>query len=203
MIIDKAQIEANREKMLERKRLYKQYGYDQDAGRSFILEKCLPVREPVLEIGTGKGGMTVLLAKNNGRFLTVDNSAAEQEFARLNAAAEGVLDKIGFVVRDAAQLPYPDREFGTVVSVNAFHHFENPFAVLAEMIRVCKAKLVIADFNLEGFAIMRRIHRDEGREHEEMCGDFSIVGEYLKEHNFAVDQYDGYCQLIYAAERES
>jgi len=195
------QIEANHEKMLERKRLYKQYGYDQDASRKFIIEKCLPLEKPVLEIGTGKGGMTVLLAKNAGKVLTVDISAGEQEFARLNAAAEGVLDKIEFVVRDAADLPYPDKSFGTVVSVNAFHHFEQPFAVLAEMIRACAAKLVIADFNREGFEIIRQIHRDEGREHEEQCGDFSIVGEYLKEHNFVVNRYEDHCQQVYVAQR--
>ncbi|MFH1387493.1 MAG: methyltransferase domain-containing protein [bacterium] len=203
MIIDKKQIESNREEMLERKQLYKQYGYDQDASRDFILERCLPLTKPVLEIGTGKGHMTVLLAKNTGKVLTIDNSVAEQEFARLNAAAEGVLEKIGFVVRDAAQLPYPDQSFGTVVSVNAFHHFENPFAVLAEMIRVCSGKLVIADFNREGFEVVRQIHRDEGREHEERCGDFSIVGEYLKEHNFTVNRQEGHCQLVYAAERKT
>jgi ubiquinone/menaquinone biosynthesis C-methylase UbiE len=198
----KKQVDANKKKMLERKRLYKQYGYDQDASRGFILKKCLPIKEPLLEIGTGKGGMTVLLAQNTGKVMTVDNSAEEQEFARLNAAAEGVLGKIEFVTCDAARLPYPDRSFGTVVSVNAFHHFEQPFAVLAEMIRVCRSKLVVADFNEEGFEIIRRIHRDEGREHEEECGDFSIVGEYLKEHNFTVDRYEGHCQLVYAAQRE-
>jgi ubiquinone/menaquinone biosynthesis C-methylase UbiE len=203
MIIDEKQIEANRLKILERKQLYKHYGYDQDASRSFILDKCLPIRQPLLEIGTGKGHMTVLLAKNTGKVLTIDNSAAEREFARLNAAAEGVLDKIGFVTRDAARLPYPDRSFGTAVSVNAFHHFESPFTVLAEMIRVCAAKLVIADFNEEGFAIVRRIHRDEGREHEEQCGDFSIVGQYLKERGFTVNRHEGACQLVYVAERKT
>jgi len=188
--------------MLERKRLYKRYGYDQDASRSFILEKCLPLKEPVLEIGTGKGLMTLMLARNAGKVLSIDISPEEQEFARLNAAAEGVLGKIEFVVRDAAQLPYPDREYGTVVSVNAFHHFRQPFAVLQEMIRVCGHKLVIADFSDEGFAIVRRIHRDEGREHEEECGDFSIVGQYLQEYGFSVKKHDGCGQAIYVGEKK-
>lgn len=202
MTIDKKRIKENHEKMLERKAVFKRYGHDQDASRHFILDKCLPLKKPVLEIGTGKGLMTLLLTRNAGKVLSVDISPDEQAFARLNAAAGGVLDRIGFVVSDAAELPYPDRSFGTVVSVNAFHHFERPFAVLGEMIRVCAGKLIIADFNKEGLAIVRRIHRDEGREHEEQCGDFSIVGRYLQEHGFFVNKYDGYGQTVYAGERE-
>jgi len=202
LAVEKERVETNWQKRLERKQLYLRYGYDQDASRKFILEKCLPLKQPLLEIGTGKGHMTILLAENTNKVLTIDNSAAEQEFARLNAAAAGVLGKVGFVVRDAAELPYPDKSFGTVVSVNAFHHFEQPFAVLAEMIRVCGNKLVIADFNGEGFAIVRRIHRDEGGEHEEKCGDFSIVGQYLKEQGFTVERTEGHCQTVYKAERQ-
>jgi len=197
--MNKQAIQLNHEKMLERRKVYQQYGYDQDASRDFILSCCLPLKLPVLEIGTGKGHMAILLAKSAGKIITVDNSAAEQEFARLNAAAENVLAQIGFVTRDAADLPYPNQSFGTVVSVNAFHHFEKPFAVLDEMIRLCFGKIIIADFNKEGFNIVRKIHKDEGHEHEEQCGDFSIVGQYLEEHGFAVKQQEDYCQLVYVA----
>ena len=202
MLIGEKSIEENKKKMLERKEVYKQYGYDQDASRNFILEKSLPLRLPILEIGTGKGHMTALLAKQGVKVITVDNSLADQEFARLNVAAEKVLDSVRFALFDAAQLPYPDQGFGTVVSVNAFHHFEKPFAVLGEMIRVCREKIVIADFNQEGFEIIRKLHRDEGHEHEEKCGDFSLVGQYLKGYDFAVKKNDGCHQVVYVGERK-
>lgn len=202
MPISQKQIETNFRKMQERKRLYIKYGYDQDASRAFIFNQCLPLKKPILEIGTGKGHMTVLLAKNTDRVVTVDVSPEEQAFAQLNAAAENVLDRVKFVVNDAVDLPYPDREFGMIVSVNAFHHFKQPFAVLGEMIRVCGHKLVIADFNDEGFEIVRRIHLDEGRKHEEECGDFSIVGHYLREHGFSVKKHDGLGQAVYVGERK-
>ncbi|PIS28752.1 hypothetical protein COT42_07065 [Candidatus Saganbacteria bacterium CG08_land_8_20_14_0_20_45_16] len=201
MLISQEKIETNKKKMLERKEVYKQYGYDQDASRNFILDKSLPLKKPILEIGTGKGHMTVLLAKNAGRMITVDNSLADQEFARLNVAAEKVLDNVRFVVFDAAQLSYPDQGFGTVISVNAFHHFEKPFAVLAEMIRVCREKIVIADFNQEGFEMIRKLHRAEGHEHEERCGDFSLVGQYIEEYGFVVKKYDGCGQVMYVGEK--
>jgi len=193
--------EDNRTRLLERKQLYKTYGYDQDASRDFILSKCLPVGDTVLEIGTGKGHMTVLLAKNSDQVVSVDKSEEELHYAKLNTEEAGVSGKIKYIICDAEQLYFPDGEFGSVVSVNAFHHFVKPFAVLKEMIRVCGGKLIVADFNNAGFEVIRRVHRDEGREHEEQCGDFSIVGQYMKEHGFSVNKYEGCNQIVYVGER--
>lgn len=199
--MENKEIEANRKKLLERRRLYKTYGYDQDASRNFILSKCLPVGDAVLEIGTGKGHMTVLLAKNSEQVVSVDKSEEELHYAKLNTEEAGVSRKIKYIICDAERLSFPDKSIGTVVSVNAFHHFEKPFAVLKEMIRVCRNKIIIADFNAEGFEIIRKVHADEGRQHEEKCGDFSIVGQYMKEHGFFVAKYDGHKQAIYVGER--
>ncbi|MEE8637438.1 MAG: class I SAM-dependent methyltransferase [Candidatus Margulisiibacteriota bacterium] len=199
MKLNTAEIEENKKRFLERVSLYKSYGYDQIKCREFIIQKAGPIKGDVLEIGTGKGYLTTLLAKKAENTITVDISKEERRLAILNAAAERVLDKIKFNVCDAAKLPYADNCFDLVISANAFHHFENPFAVLQEMIRVCKNKLVITDFNKEGFEIIRKIHRDEGREHEEQQGDFGILGVYLKEHNFSVKRFEEYCQIVYVS----
>lgn len=199
MKLDPAEVRENQERYKARLKVYLDHGYDQSAGREFIINKTGSLKEPVLEIGTGKGHLMTLLAKKVKKLVTVDVSDEEQKIAALNAAAEGVLDRIEFVVQDAARLDYPDRSFNLVISVNAFHHFEQPFAVLKEMVRVCREKLVIADFNRDGFSIIRGIHREEGREHEERGGDFGIVGAYLKEHGFSVKRYEGNCQEIYVA----
>lgn len=200
--LDNAEIEENKKRFLERLSLYRSYGYDQISSREFIVQKVGPIKGEILEVGTGKGYLTALLAKNAENIITLDISEKEQKFAALNAAAEGVLDRIRFNVCDAARLPYSDRSFDLVISANAFHHFEHPFAVLQEMIRVCKKKFVIADFNKEGFEIVRKIHWDEGQEHEEQHGDFGIVGVYLKEHNFTVKRFEDYCQVVYVAQRQ-
>ncbi len=200
--VSKKEVEENRIRSLQRKRLYKTYGYDQDASRDFILSKCLPVGNTVLEIGTGKGHMTVLLAKNSEQVVSVDKSEEELHYAKLNTEEAGVSRKINYIICDAERLPFPDREFGSVVSVNAFHHFEKPFAVLKEMIRVCGGKLIVADFNNAGFEVIRQVHRDEGREHEEQCGDFSIVGQYMKEYGFSVNKYEDCNQVVYVGERK-
>jgi len=200
--LSKAEIEENRKRLLERVALYKSHGFDQIKSREFIIRKSRPINGRVLEIGTGKGYLTALLAKEAQDIITVDISEEEQRFAALNIAAEKGAGKVSFVVCDAKQLPCSDKEFDLVISANAFHHFEHPFAVLKEMIRACKKKLVIADFSKEGFDIVRKIHKNEGHDHEERHGDFGIVGAYLKEHGFSVKRFEGYCQVVYAAEKK-
>lgn len=197
-----AEIEENKRRALERVSLFRSHGYDRVKSQEFIVRKANPVKGNILEIGTGKGYLTTLLAKKAENIITVDISKEEQKFAALNAAAEGVLDRIRFNVCDAAKLPYADNSYDLIISANAFHHFEYPFAVLQEMIRVCKKKLVITDFSKEGFEIVRRIHRDEGREHEEKHGNFDIVGVYLKEYGFSVKKFEEYCQLVYVAKKK-
>ena len=197
--MDTAEIEANKKELLERIKLYKSYGFDQLKSREFVVRKSRPIKGGILEIGTGKGYLTTLLAKEAQDIITVDISDEDQKFAALNIAAEGSLDKVKFTICDARKLPYPDKEFDLVISANAFHHFEHPFAVLKEMIRVCGKKLVIADFSREGFNIIRKVHRNEGHEHEEQHGDFGIVGVYLKENGFSVKRFEAHCQIVYAA----
>lgn len=185
----------------ERFKLYKSFGYDYDLSRGFIAEKMLPISGKVLEVGTGKGYSTVVLAKNAEFVISVDVSEKERKIAQLNAAQEGLLHKVHFLSCDGEKLFYKDKSFDVVVSINSFHHFEKPFEVLSEMIRVCKTKLVVADFNKKGFEIIRKIHASEGHHHEEESGNFSIVGQYLKEHGFRVEKYDDCCQVVYVAER--
>jgi ubiquinone/menaquinone biosynthesis C-methylase UbiE len=194
-----AEIEENKKILLERIVLYKSRGYDQVKSREFIIRKTGPIKGDVLEIGTGKGYLTALLAKKVEKLMTIDISQEGQKFAALNAAAEGTLDRICFKTCDAAKLPYSDNTYDLIVSVNAFHHFEFPFEVLQEMIRVCKNKLVIADFNKGGFGIVEEMHRRESREHEDRHNDFDIVGVYLKEHGFSVNRFEDYCQIVYVA----
>ena len=199
--LDNAEIEENEKRSLERISLYRSCGLDRTRSQEFIVKKAGSLKGGILEIGTGKGYLTVLLAKKTENMISVDISEAEQRFAALNAAAAEVLNKIEFNLCDARKLPYSDNNFDLVISANAFHHFEYPFAVLKEMIRVCRNKLVIADFNKGGFEIVRKIHQDEGREHEEQHGDFGIVGVYLKEHGFSVNRFEDYCQIVYVAKK--
>ena len=75
-------VKENHERYLERINLYKGFGYDVEKERKFILEKSMPLYGNILEVGTGKGYFALELAKEGVRFISVDISEEEQEFAK-------------------------------------------------------------------------------------------------------------------------
>jgi ubiquinone/menaquinone biosynthesis C-methylase UbiE len=66
----------------------------------------------------------------------IDVTPAMLERARDLARQRG-LGNVTWDLGHATPLPYPDGAFTIVVSRFAFHHFPDPRAVLAEMVRVC------------------------------------------------------------------
>lgn len=50
-----AEIEANHAGLEERSACHRRFGFDADASVHFVLEKALPLRGRVLDVGTGKG----------------------------------------------------------------------------------------------------------------------------------------------------
>jgi ubiquinone/menaquinone biosynthesis C-methylase UbiE len=186
-----AEIQANHAQQEERNAFFRRFGYDQDAAVKFVLSKALPLSGPVLDIGTGKGRFVVALAPHVARVTTVDISAAEQRYARLEAAYAGVTDRIRFLARDAAKLPWRKARFDAVVSMKAIHHLEDPDAVLAEMLRVLRpgGKLVLADFSVGGFRVMDVIHRAEGRTHPHPPSRFLRWKARLRSQGFRVKHF--------------
>ncbi len=61
---------------------------------------------------------------------------------------EKAFTNIEWHVGDVTKLPFADRTFSVVTSRYAFHHFEHPGAVLAEMVRVCEPGGTIAVMDL-------------------------------------------------------
>lgn len=99
--------------------------------------------------------------------ISVDIDADEQAFALFLARAADLDHRIKFVCRDAAELPYPDGFFGCVILSDILHHLENATPVLKEAARVLAPEgiMIIADFSAEGFEIVARLHRNDGRHH--------------------------------------
>lgn len=197
------EIKANHDAFMQREAVYKQYGFEPQKARQNIIEKIDSDSSSVLELGTGKGHLTVLLAQNfAGPVVSVDIDHETQRMARVNAAYYGVLDKIDFVTSDISDLDHEKQGFDTVVSSFTFHHLDAPFKVIREMIRVAKNQIVISDFSDKGFDIIDRIHASEGKAHSRGSSDFSIVGAFLKEFNFKVSRYEDEWQVIYSAMRK-
>ena len=55
---------ADHRQQLKRDAHLRRFGCDFQAGIKFILDQALPLENPVLEIGTGKGRFLVRLAKH-------------------------------------------------------------------------------------------------------------------------------------------
>jgi ubiquinone/menaquinone biosynthesis C-methylase UbiE len=198
-----AEIRANHAEQAKRNAFFRRFGYDQDEAVKFVLSKALPLSGTVLDIGTGKGRFVVALASHVARVTTVDISAAEQRFARLEAAYAGVTDRIRFLARDAANLPWRTARFDAVVSMKAIHHLEDPDAVLAEMLRVLRpgGKLVLADFSVGGFRVMDVIHHAEGRTHPHPPSRFLRWKARLRSQGFRVKHFHDRHHEVLVAEQ--
>lgn len=195
------EIIANHKIFLAREDFYKQHGLDQDETRRSVLRQVSDDNNSILEIGTGRGLLTAMLAGSFERVVSVDVDNSDNRIAKLNAAYLRNLEKIEFVTSDAGKLNYPDLSFDAVVSSFTFHHLEFPFKVIREMARLAVNQIVISDFNSRGFEIVEQVHKSEGNTHEQMPGDFSIVGVYLKELNFDVKVIEDKWQTTYSARR--
>jgi SAM-dependent methyltransferase len=78
----------------------------------------------VLELGSGMGEMTTLLARGGARVTAVDISPGSIAVARRRAELHRVDEAIDFVVAPAEQLPLESDRFDLVVGKAVLHHLE-------------------------------------------------------------------------------
>ncbi|AXA35059.1 MAG: hypothetical protein KatS3mg130_1624 [Candidatus Sumerlaea sp.] len=199
--ITSREIEETLAKLEARNVRLREFGFDALRSVQDVVQAALPLSLPLLEIGTGKGRFLTELARHVEQVVSLDQDAAEQRIAQIQAIARGVARKIHFVRADARHLPFPDQAFGSVISMNTFHHVTDPLQVLQEMVRVVgsNGKIVISDFNEEGFDALARLHRSEGREHPRGNAPLSLLAEFLRVRGWHVERRSGHCQDILVA----
>ena len=193
----------NHKLYLERKALYKNFGYDVERERAFVLEQAKPLYGKILEAGTGKGHFALALAQAGYSFVTFDISPEEQRFAKINLAYFGLDHFADFRIENAEHTGFGDKSFDLIFSVNVLHHLQKPYQVLDEFIRVCSdtGKVVLADFTGAGFLIMDKVHAHDGTTHE--VGDVGIDGahDYLIRQGFSVKKAKSMHQCVLVAQR--
>jgi len=202
--LDKEVIE-NHKNYLERKALYKSFGYDVDKERDFILEQAKPVYGKILEAGTGKGHFALSLAKAGYSFVTFDISADEQRFAKLNIAHFGFQKQVDFRIENGERTSFSDGSFDVIFSVNVLHHLRNAYQVIDEFIRILspKGKIVLADFTEEGLKIMDKIHALEGNVHEVGKIKLADAQDYLRGKVFSTRNIESVYQHVLIASKDS
>ena len=102
--------------------------------------------DTVLDVACGPGIVACAFARVARQVTGIDLTPAMLERATALAAEKGIAN-VSFQLGDVLPLPFADGAFSIVVSRFAFHHFQEPAAVLAEMRRVCRAggRIVVAD----------------------------------------------------------
>lgn len=188
----------NHKRYLERANFYKKFDYDIEQERNFVFEKSVPIWGNILEVGTGKGYFTLQLARRGYSFTSVDTSAEEQRFARLNIQYSGLGNRVIFKMDDAEKLSFRDESFDIVFAINLIHHLKKPFKAMDEFTRVVKpkGKIVLSDFNEEGFKMMDKIHAIEGRDHDVGKITLDEVAYYLGNKGFDIRKHQSKFQDV-------
>ncbi|MBU4304045.1 MAG: class I SAM-dependent methyltransferase [Candidatus Omnitrophica bacterium] len=195
---------GNYKTYLERKKLYKGFGYDVDKERDFILGQAKPLLGKILEAGTGKGHFALALAKQGHSFVTFDISEEEQRFAKLNLAYFGFEKQVDFRIENGEHTSFADGSFDVIFSVNVIHHLRNPYQVIEELTRLLsqEGKLVLGDFTEEGFKIMDKIHALEGKGHEVNKTTLLDIEAYLIKKGFSIKKSKSMYQHVHVAQRD-
>ncbi len=102
--------------------------------------------DTVLDVACGGGIVVCAFAPHVRHATGIDMTPAMLDRARSLAAEKGIAN-VSWREGDVAQLPYPDGAFTIVVTRFAVHHFPDPHAVFAEMVRVCApgGRVVVVD----------------------------------------------------------
>ncbi|MQL94328.1 hypothetical protein Taro_026983 [Colocasia esculenta] len=98
-----------------------------------------PQRRPknILDVGCGIGGSSRYLVKRYGAKCTAFTlSPNEVERAKALTAAEGLADKVSYLVADAHQQPFPDGQFDLVWSMSSAELMEDKRKFVSELARV-------------------------------------------------------------------
>lgn len=192
------EILENHEKYLKRIALFKSYGYDVEKERKFIVEQAKPLNGKILDAGTCKGYFTLALAKEGNPIVTIDISAEQQRFAKLNLAYYGFTNLVDFRIENAECTSFPDESFDIIFSVNLIHHLQNPYQVAEELSRILSSngKLILADFTETGFGIIDKVQALEGKTHETGKVVLSDIESHMKTKGFLITKMKSSIQEI-------
>ncbi|RPI21423.1 MAG: class I SAM-dependent methyltransferase [Acidobacteria bacterium] len=197
------EILENHERFKARTALFRKHGYDSDRANAFILSQTPAWPARALDIGSGKGRFLVALLKHSHAVTSVDIDYAEQGFARLNVAYEGLSDRVRFLQADATRLPFRDATFRTVVSVNALHHFRDWRPLLSEVVRIMhpQGTVVLADFNEKGFNVLDRLYSKEGKVHPRVIYRIRDIVQTLSSQGWRIRMAEVECQWVLTGSR--
>jgi len=122
-----------------------------------------PAKDTILDVATGSGRMLLQILKRGYPVVSgdIDQGALDRARGRLGDLTENPT----LVIMDARRMPFVEDIFHAVTLANAIHEMDDPRGVLDEIRRVLApdGKLLVVEFNSEGFRLMELHHRVQGR----------------------------------------
>lgn len=126
---------------------------------NLLVEKLnLPKDSRVLDVGTGRGIMAIILALNGYKIITGEPEGTYWADWRSSAKEVNVEDMIEFKPLNAENLPFKDSEFDAIFLYTTLHHIKNKARAFTELFRVLKTNglLIIIELTDEGVEVVRK-----------------------------------------------
>ena len=186
----------------EKEDLYRRYGYDLLEERRRFLHWLERLPEPVLEIGTGRGYFTLVLAMEGYDVVSIDPDPEAVEFARAFLASQKDFDNVNILIGSGESIPLPTASMGSVVMFNLWHHLEDVDRLISEIKRVLKERGIIAvvDFSQPGFDLVEKIHREVyGQTHAVIRRGFDdLISAFpgARVYHYKTEFEEGVCLLL-------
>ncbi len=119
-------------------------------------DKC----NSIFEFATGSGRMTAILTRLNFNVITGDLSFSQFADAE-KRITYSYFHKVKYIRLNLESIPFAENSIDNIICVNTVHHLDNPVKCVKELIRIHsgKGKMLLADFNDEGFDVMDRLHK--------------------------------------------
>lgn len=127
--------------------------YGEHATNRLAAEVAAPAAgEVALDIGCGSGAAVRAAAAQGARVIGVDPSPAMLRLAEAHTADHPTRERTTFLRGDAAHLPVADGAVDVAMAVNTLHHWDDPEAGLAEVLRALApgGRLVIVEEEVGG-----------------------------------------------------
>lgn len=117
-----------------------------DAMQMLIEMSGVSGEDLVLDVACGPGLVACAFAPHARQVTGIDITPAMIEQARA-LQRQKQLKNLTWQVGDVLPLPFPEASFSVVLTRYSLHHFLDPAAVLAEMVRVCRTggRVMVAD----------------------------------------------------------
>ncbi|MFA6424664.1 MAG: class I SAM-dependent methyltransferase [Phycisphaerae bacterium] len=144
----------------------------------------------VLDMGTGKGWLAILAAKNyKCKVTSIDTSEENLRIAKENAKKDNVEDKIKFLQVDARKTDFKGNSFDIVIAFNLLHHMKGDYLpAIKEMFRISKHKVIITELNKAGAEVFDNYIYPEEK-HSKMALDLDNMARVLSKYG-TVSRHD-------------